>query len=87
MGENQDRQGEMDGEACRERRQSLVPPVKGRTPAGIAPEGIIPNPKLKLMEQIPEVIRLKHYSIRTERCYSDWIRRYIHFHKCAAVKS
>ncbi|HEY5481221.1 MAG TPA: phage integrase N-terminal SAM-like domain-containing protein, partial [Verrucomicrobiae bacterium] len=28
-----------------------------------------------------EVMRLKHYSIRTERCYCDWIRRYIHFHK------
>ena len=26
-------------------------------------------------------MRLKHYSIRTERCYCDWIRRYIHFHK------
>ena len=26
-------------------------------------------------------MRLKHYSIRTERSYCDWIRRYIHFHK------
>jgi integron integrase len=26
-------------------------------------------------------MRIKHYSIRTERCYCDWIRRYIHFHK------
>jgi integrase len=42
---------------------------------------IIPNPKLKLMDQCREVMRLKHYSIRTERCYCDWIRRYIHFHK------
>jgi hypothetical protein len=25
-------------------------------------------------------MRLKHYSIRTERSYCDWIRRYIHFH-------
>jgi len=33
------------------------------------------------MDQIREVMRLKHYSIRTERCYSDWIRRYIHFHQ------
>jgi len=43
-------------------------------------EGIIPNPKLKLMDQVREVMRLKHYSIRTERCYCDWIRRYIKFH-------
>ena len=26
-------------------------------------------------------MRLKHYSIRTERSYGDWIRRYIGFHK------
>jgi hypothetical protein len=42
---------------------------------------VIPNPKLKLLEQVREVMRLKHYSIRTERCYSDWIRRFIRFHR------
>ncbi len=42
---------------------------------------IIPNPKLKLLDQCREIMRLKHYSLRTERCYCDWIRRYIHFHK------
>ena len=36
---------------------------------------IIPNPKLKLLDQVREVMRLKHYSIRTERCYCDWIRK------------
>src|SRR6185295_2101281 len=25
-------------------------------------------------------MRLRHYSIRTERTYADWIRRYIKFH-------
>src|SRR5690242_1184086 len=44
-------------------------------------EGIIPNPKLKLLDQVREVLRIKHYSIRTESCYCDWIRRYIRFHK------
>jgi hypothetical protein len=44
-------------------------------------ERIIPNPKLKLLDQLSEVTRFKHYSIRTERGYCDWIRRYIHFHK------
>jgi len=42
---------------------------------------VVPNPKLKLMDQVKEVMRLKHYSIRTERCYSDWIRRYVKFHQ------
>ena len=41
---------------------------------------ITPNPKLKLLDQVREVMRLKHYSLRTERCYCDWIKRYIHFH-------
>jgi hypothetical protein len=44
-------------------------------------EAVVPNPKLKLMDQVREVMRLRHYSIRTERCYCDWIRRYIKFHK------
>jgi integron integrase len=33
-----------------------------------------------LLDQVREVMRLKHYSIRTERSYADWIKRYIHFH-------
>jgi len=41
---------------------------------------ITPNPKLKLLDQVREVMRLKHYSIRTEQSYCDWIRRYIKFH-------
>ncbi len=43
-------------------------------------EAVVPNPKLKLMDQVREVLRLRHYSIRTERCYCDWIRRYVKFH-------
>jgi len=42
---------------------------------------ITPNPKLKLLEQVREVLRLKHYSVRTEAAYCDWIRRYIKFHR------
>ena len=36
--------------------------------------------KPRLIEQVREVIRCKHYSIRTEQAYIDWIRRYIFFH-------
>ena len=36
------------------------------------------------MDQLREVLRLKHYAIRTETCYCDWIRRYIRFHKMKA---
>ena len=34
----------------------------------------------RLLDQVRHRIRLKHYSIRTEQAYTDWIRRYIHFH-------
>ncbi len=43
-------------------------------------ETVVPNPKLKLLDQMREVMRLKHYSLRTERSYCDWVKRYVHFH-------
>ncbi|MBI4456107.1 MAG: phage integrase N-terminal SAM-like domain-containing protein [Acidobacteria bacterium] len=33
----------------------------------------------KLVEQVREVIRIKHYSIRTEQAYLGWIKKYILF--------
>jgi len=33
-----------------------------------------------LLTRVRDRIRLKHYSIRTEHVYVDWIRRFIHFH-------
>jgi hypothetical protein len=29
---------------------------------------------------VRDALRLKHYSIRTEAAYVNWIKRYIHFH-------
>jgi len=43
-------------------------------------ERFIPNPKLRLLDQVSEVMRFKHYSLRTETTYRQWIRRYILFH-------
>ena len=39
-----------------------------------------PSNKPKLLDQVREVIRCKHYSIRTEQAYCDWIKRFILFH-------
>jgi len=36
--------------------------------------------KPRLIDQVREAIRRKHYSIRTEHSYIDWIKRYIFFH-------
>jgi integron integrase len=41
--------------------------------------GVSPD-KPKLLEQVRNVIRRKHFSIRTEQAYSDWIRRFILYH-------
>ena len=38
-----------------------------------------PNPKLKLMDQVREVLRYHHYAYRTEETYCQWILRYIRF--------
>jgi len=34
----------------------------------------------KLLDQVRDVLRLKHYSYRTEQAYLDWIKRFIIFH-------
>jgi hypothetical protein len=35
-----------------------------------------PHNKPKLLDEVRAVIRRKHFSIRTERTYVDWIRRF-----------
>jgi len=57
------------------------PPTLPKSPAATnypaaaeAPQG------KKLMEQVSDALRTKHYSYRTEQTYMDWIKRYILFH-------
>jgi integrase len=38
------------------------------------------NKPPKLLDQVRERIRAKHYSIRTEEAYVDWAKRFILFH-------
>jgi integron integrase len=40
----------------------------------------VEKPPKKLLEQVSDVIRLKHYSYKTEKSYINWIKRYILFH-------
>ncbi len=37
--------------------------------------------KPKLLDQVREAIRVRHYSRRTEKTYCDWVKRFIYFHK------
>ena len=36
---------------------------------------------MRLLGQVRHVTRKKHYSIRTEQAYTDWIKKFILYHK------
>ena len=38
-------------------------------------------PENKLADRLREAIRLRGYSIRTEKAYVSWYERYVRFHK------
>ena len=44
-----------------------------------APPAAEPRPP-KLLDRVREACRVRHYSIRTEDAYVDWVRRFILFH-------
>ncbi len=48
-----------------------------RTPLGLFADKPVP----RLYDRIVEVLRVRHYSRRTEEAYLHWIRRYIEFHE------
>ena len=37
--------------------------------------------KKKLLDIVRDKVRVKHYSISTERTYTHWIKHYIFYHK------
>jgi site-specific recombinase XerD len=43
--------------------------------------GFIAGKPKKLLDQMRDVLRLKHYSLRTERCYCDWVKRFVRSHR------
>ncbi len=47
-----------------------------RPPLGLHPG----QPSPRLYDSLVEVLRVKHYSRRTEKAYVQWIRRYLVFH-------
>ena len=34
----------------------------------------------RLLDEMRNVMRRRHYSIHTERAYRDWVKRYVRFH-------
>ena len=50
-------------------------------PAGVAlPPAVAPASPPKLLPRLRDALRLRHYSIRTEQAYVDWVRRFVVFH-------
>ena len=47
-------------------------------PANPAPDALEDS---HLLSRVRDAIRLRHYSLRTERTYCDWIRRYLGYHR------
>ena len=39
-----------------------------------------PPPSLRLLDQVRARIRVKHYALRTEKVYVDWVKRFVLFH-------
>jgi integron integrase len=50
-----------------------APALDGRPPSA----GPTPSP---FLNRCHEILRLRHYSLRTEECYVNWIKRFILFH-------
>jgi integron integrase len=46
-----------------------------------APEPIAPQPKRKILDQVSDLCRVKHYSLRTEEAYVHWTKKFILFHR------
>ncbi len=54
----------------------ITPIEQRRSPLGLFPDRSEP----RLYDRTIEVLRVRHYSRRTEEAYVHWIRRYIEFH-------
>lgn len=44
------------------------------------PEMAAAAPRPRLLQQVRDAIRRKHFSPRTEESYVHWMRRFVHFH-------
>ncbi|MDZ4344613.1 MAG: integron integrase [Candidatus Binatia bacterium] len=58
-------------------RPQIVPDGRQTAPA-VSPAPNLPKPKL--LDQVREAIRMRHYSPKTEDSYVHWIKRFIFFH-------
>ena len=60
--------------------RGCVPDKTLRMSSSLVAAPAAPGKRKKLLDQVRDACRFKHYSIRTERAYCDWIERFIRFH-------
>lgn len=56
----------------------MLPVISGQ-PAALSRAAAARTPR-ELLDAVREATRVRHYSLRTERIYTGWARRFIHFH-------
>jgi integron integrase len=59
---------------------SKLPPDKSAVMLKVLLAGAPADKPKRLLAQLQDAMRLKHYSLRTERTYCDWVERFIRFH-------
>src|SRR5215472_10008785 len=58
----------------------IYPLNRNRSVSSAAINAPAPPPKPKLLDQVRQAIRMRHYSPKTEESYIHWIKRFIFFH-------
>jgi len=58
----------------------IYPLNRNRLERGVAESAPVTPPKPKLLDQVRQAIRTRHYSPKTEDSYVHWIKRFIFFH-------
>lgn len=59
-------------------KPQFQPPIIHRGASAVT--STTPGEAPKLLDQVSNVLRTNHYSLRTEKAYNDWIYRFIIFH-------
>ena len=76
----------MDDQTRRPNQESHTPSQGtthqvGSNPPDPSPlSGPLPTNPPKLLDQLRQALRARHYSRRTENTYVQWVKRFIHFH-------
>jgi hypothetical protein len=63
-----------------EQQGSAAARLSPTDPPDVNSRSIVAAPPSRLLDSLTQAIRVRHYSIRTEDTYMDWVRRLILFH-------